>query len=468
MFPEKFLWGTATAACQIEGAYNEGGKGLSIQDVMPHGLKTPPTVGPTEDNLTLKGIDFYNRYPEDIALFAEMGMKVLRISIAWSRIFPRGDEEQPNEEGLAFYDRVFDEMEKHGIQPMVTLSHYETPLALAREYGGWRNRKLIGFFERFARTVFERYQGHVRYWLTFNEVNAILHNPFMAGGIEVPRAELSEQDLYQAIHHELVASAAVTKIAHEVDSENQVGCMIIACPRYPLTPDPKDVRKAQHETQIDLAFGDIHVFGEYPHTLKRYFRDSGVHLDVTDADREVLANTVDFVSFSYYNSACETTDPEKDVSGEGNIMGGVPNPTLKASEWGWQIDPEGLRIALNTFYDRWHKPLFIVENGLGAVDELVDGGPDGKTVIDDYRIAYMRDHLLAVEEAVADEIPVLGYTSWGGIDLVSMSSKQMSKRYGFIYVDRNDDGTGDLARYRKKSFNWYKEVIASNGASLSR
>lgn len=463
VFPEGFLWGGATAANQIEGAYNEGGKGLSIQDTMPQGVKTPPTEGATEDNLKLEAIDFYHRYPEDIALFAEMGFKMLRISIAWSRIFPRGDEEQPNEEGLAFYDRVFDEMEKHGIEPMVTLSHYETPLALAREYNGWTNRKLVDFFKRYVRTVFERYKGRVRYWLTFNEINAILSQPYLAGGIPATSEELTPSQTYQAIHHELVASAAATRIAHEVDPQNKVGCMLIAVPRYPLTPAPADNLLAQEKMRFDKAFGDIHVRGEYPGFLKRYFTEHGVELEITDEDRAELKHTVDFVSFSYYMSTCETADPAGQPAGEGNIIGGVPNPTLEASEWGWQIDPVGLRYIMNEYWDRWNKPLFIVENGLGAVDKLENG-----TVEDDYRIKYLNDHLVQVGEAIADGCEVWGYTSWGPIDLVSASTAQMSKRYGFIYVDRNDDGTGTLERYRKKSFNWYKGIIASNGRELER
>ncbi|GAA4798849.1 Aryl-phospho-beta-D-glucosidase BglH [Corynebacterium canis] len=465
-FPKGFLWGGATAANQIEGAYNVDGKGLSIQDVLPRGVMAPPTQEPTPDNLKLEAIDFYHRYAEDIALFAEMGFKVFRFSIAWSRIFPRGDEEEPNEAGLAFYDRVLDELEKHGIEPLVTLSHYETPLALAREYGGWRNRKLIGFFERYAETVFRRYRGRVRYWLTFNEINSILHQPFLSGGIETPRAELTETELYQAIHHELVASGSVTRLAHEIDPENKVGCMVIGIPRYPLTPAPDDVYKALHETQLDIAFGDIHCRGAYPGYLLRHFREHGVELEITDADREAIAHTVDFVSFSYYMSACESADPAKQTKGAGNLMGGIPNPTLEASEWGWQIDPVGLRILLNLYWDRWQKPLFIVENGLGARDVLVDA-PAGPTVHDDYRINYMRDHLVQVGEALADGVEILGYTSWGCIDLVSASTAQMSKRYGFIYVDRDDSGAGTFRRYPKDSFAWYRDVIASNGEALN-
>ena len=455
-FPEGFLWGGATAANQIEGAYAEDGKGLSVQDVLPGGVVKPASAGPTPDNLKLEAINFYHRYQEDIALFAEMGFKVFRLSIAWSRIFPRGDEAEPNAAGLAFYDRVIDELLAHNIVPLVTLSHYELPLYLAQEYGGWTNRKLIGFYENFARTVFEHFRGRVQYWLTFNEINSILHFPILAGIMSTT----DKQDLYQAIHHELVASARVTKIAHEVDATNKIGCMILAMPRYPLTPNPDDVWAALDAAHDDFTFGDVHCRGTYPGYFLRKLREAGIELDITEQDRIDLRNTVDFVSFSYYMSVCESaTDTTR---GPGNLIGGVPNPTLAASQWGWQIDPVGLRIILNEYWDRWQKPLFIVENGLGARDELVDG-----TVADDYRIAYMNDHLVQVGEALSDGVEVLGYTAWGCIDLVSMSTAEMSKRYGFIYVDRNDDGSGTLQRYRKKSFYWYKDVITSNGATLT-
>ncbi|NKE10689.1 MULTISPECIES: glycoside hydrolase family 1 protein [Kocuria] len=464
-FPEGFLWGGATAANQFEGAYDQGGKGLSIQDIMPKGIMAPPSEEPTEDNLKLTGIDFYNRYAEDIALFAEMGFKTFRFSIAWSRIFPNGDDATPNEEGLAFYDRVLDELEKHGIEPLVTISHYETPLHLAREYDGWTDRRLIDFYEHYARVLFERYGQRVKYWLTFNEINAIIHAPLMAGGILTPKEELSKQDLYQAIHHELVASARVTRLAREVAPGAQIGCMILAMPTYPLTPNPEDVLKALQAEQANYAFGDVHCRGYYPGYFLRTLREAGVELEITDQDREDLKNTVDFVSFSYYSSVCESADPSQEA-GESNIMGGTKNPTLKASEWGWQIDPVGLRIVLNDYWDRWQKPLFIVENGLGAKDELLE--VDGvKTVQDDYRIDYLNQHLTQVGEALADGVDLLGYTTWGCIDLVSASTAQLSKRYGFIYVDRNDYGQGSLERYRKKSFDWYKEVIATNGGSLT-
>lgn len=466
MFPKDFLWGGAVAANQCEGAYNEDGKGLSIQDVMPDGIKGPRTKEPTADNLKLAGIDFYHRYKEDLKLFAEMGFKVFRTSIAWSRIYPNGDETEPNEKGLQFYDDLFDECHKYGIEPLVTLSHYETPLYLAEHYNGWVNPKMIGFYKKYVTTVFKRYKDKVKYWLTFNEINSILNSPFMSGGISTPKEELTESQLYQAIHHEMVASASAVKIAHEINPEFQVGCMILSMPVYPLSPDPADVIKAMEETHLHEMFTEIHVRGEYPGYMKRYMREHNIEVKFAPGDEEILKNTVDFISFSYYVSVCATADDKKNIRGEGNLLGGVPNPTLKASEWGWQIDPRGLRYILNSFWDKYRKPLFIVENGLGARDELSDDGKGGKTVYDDYRIDYMRDHLIQVGEAIEDGVEVMGYTSWGCIDLVSASTAQLSKRYGFIYVDRNDDGSGTLARYKKKSFEWYKEVIESNGESL--
>lgn len=466
MFPENFLWGGAVAANQCEGAYNEDGKGLSIQDVMPRGIKGPRTAMPTEDNMKLVGIDFYHRYKEDVKLFAEMGFKVFRTSIAWSRIFPKGDESVPNEKGLQFYDDLFDECHKYGIEPLVTLSHYETPLYLSEHYDGWVNPKMIGFYEKYVITVFKRYKDKVKYWLTFNEINSILNSPFMSGGINTPKEELTESQFYQAIHHEMVASALAVKIAHEINPEYQVGCMILSMPVYPLSPDPADVIAAMEESHQHDMFTEIHVRGEYPGYMKRYMREHNIEVKFAPGDEEILKNTVDFISFSYYVSVCATADKTKNIRGEGNLLGGVPNPTLKASEWGWQIDPKGLRYMLNQFWDKYRKPLFIVENGLGAKDELIDDGNGSKTVNDDYRIDYIRDHLAQVGEAIEDGVKVIGYTCWGCIDLVSASTAELAKRYGMIYVDRNDDGGGTLNRYKKKSFYWYKEVIESNGENL--
>lgn len=467
-FPKDFLWGGAVAANQLEGAYQEDGKGWSIQDVTPRGGWGPVTDVPTEDNMKLIGIDFYHHYKEDIKLFAEMGFKVFRTSIAWSRIFPKGDELEPNEKGLQFYDDLFDELHKYGIEPLVTLSHYETPLHLSREYDGWVNRKLVDFYERYATTVFNRYKDKVKYWLTFNEINSILEAPFMSGGISTPKDQLSEQDLYQAIHHELVASARAVKIGHQINPDFKIGCMVLSMPTYPLTPNPDDVIAAMEFDHRNMAFADIHARGQYPGYMRRFFKENGISIHFEPGDAEDLKHTVDFISFSYYMSTCETADEAKKVKGEGNILGGVSNPHLEASEWGWQIDPQGLRYVLNTFYDRFQKPLFIVENGLGAVDELITNEKGEKTVEDDYRINYLNDHLVQVGEAIEDGVEVLGYTSWGCIDLVSASTAQLKKRYGYIYVDRHDDGSGTLERYRKKSFHWYKEVIATNGESLKR
>lgn len=465
IFPKNFLWGGAVAANQCEGAYQEDGKGLSVQDVLPRGIRGSRTKLPTEENLKLEAIDFYHRYPQDIKMFAEMGFKVFRTSIAWSRIFPKGDEEQPNEAGLEFYDRVFEECRKYGIEPLVTLSHYETPLYLAETYNGWTDRRMIGFYERYVRTVFKRYRGKVKYWLTFNEINSLLHAPFMSGGIANMQG-LTEQELYQAAHHELVASALATKIGHEMMPDAMIGCMILSMPTYPLTPSPDDVIAAMDAEHRNYFYGDVHVRGKYPGYMKRYFREHGIQIQFAPEDEEILKNTVDFVSFSYYMSVCATSDPEKQKKGLGNLLGGVPNPTLKASDWGWQIDPKGLRYVLNMFYDRYQKPLFIVENGLGAVDVLVEDENGNKTVEDDYRIQYLKDHLIQVGEAIQDGVEIMGYTSWGCIDVVSASTAELKKRYGYIYVDRNDDGTGTMERYKKKSFYWYQKVIESNGEVL--
>ncbi|GFG42570.1 glycoside hydrolase family 1 protein [Streptococcus canis] len=467
IFPKDFLWGGAVAANQVEGAFEADGKGWSVQDVLPNGGLGEWTDSPTSDNLKLEAIDFYHRYKEDIALFAEMGFKVFRTSIAWSRIFPNGDDDQPNEAGLQFYDDLFDELLKYGIEPLVTLSHYETPLHLAKTYNGWTDRRLIGFFERFAQTVMERYKGKVKYWLTFNEVNSILHMPFTSGGIMTEKEQLSPQDLYQAIHHELVASASVTKLAHEINPDVKVGCMILAMPAYPMTSDPRDVLAAREFENLNLLFSDIHVRGKYPSYINSYFKENGIEIVFEDGDKELLAqHTVDFLSFSYYMSVTQAHNPEEYATGEGNILGGLVNPHLQSSEWGWQIDPVGLRLVLNQYYDRYQIPLFIVENGLGAKDQLVPTADGSWTVEDDYRIDYMGQHLVQVAKAIEDGVEVMGYTSWGCIDCVSMSTAQLSKRYGLIYVDRDDDGTGQLTRYKKKSFDWYRQVIQTNGRCL--
>lgn len=464
MFPDGFLWGGALAANQCEGACREDGKGLSVSDVMPRGVLAPPVSELTPDNLKLIGTDFYHRYPEDIRLLAEMGFRVLRTSIAWSRIYPNGDDKHPNEAGLAFYDRVFDTCLKYGIQPMVTLSHYETPLHLAEAYDGWRCRGLIGFFLSYCQTVFRRYRGKVRYWLTFNEINSILNHPFLSGGIRTAPDQLTFADRLQAAHHELVASAAATKLAHETDPENKVGCMIASVPNYPNTPNPDDVIEVMKLDQQARIFPEVHAKGRYPSSLRRMLREQNAQFAVTREDAETLKNTVDFISFSYYMSRCISADPGvRQTTFFGSL---AKNPYLRDTAWGWPIDPQGLRWTLNDLYDRYGKPLFIAENGMGAADVLIQRG-DEKTVADGYRIRYLREHLRQVELAIEDGVDVMGYAAWGCIDLVSASTAQMSKRYGLVYVDRNDDGSGTLARYKKQSFYWYKHLIQTNGRSLN-
>ncbi|WPC76211.1 glycoside hydrolase family 1 protein [Vibrio porteresiae] len=460
-FPKTFLWGGAIAANQVEGSHLTDGKGLSTSDIQPFGA-FGELVEREEGDFNIKdvAIDFYNRYPEDIALFAEMGFKCLRMSIAWSRVFPNGDDDEPNEAGLAYYERIFSELEKYNITPLVTLSHYEMPLNLAKKYQGWGSRDTIGFFEKYARVVFERFGSKVKYWLTFNEINATLHEPFTGSGL--PR-ECDEKMLFQAIHHQLVASAKAVKLCHELVPDGKIGNMMLGAILYPRTCNPDDILQTFTQNREWLMFGDIQVRGYYPSYMKRKFEDMGISLDITKEDLEALKETIDFVSFSYYMSGCASADPEmQEQAGDANMLKMIANPYLKASEWGWQIDPKGLRYLLNFLYDRYQLPLFVVENGLGAVDTVDENGQ----IQDDYRIQYLNDHLFQVGEALKDGVDVIGYTSWGPIDLVSATTAQMSKRYGYIYVDRDNDGNGSLVRTPKKSFYWYQSVISSQGEVL--
>lgn len=473
-FPEGFLWGGATAANQCEGGYNEGGRGLANVDVIPHGEDRFPVMAGKKkmfelDDVhnypALESIDMYHRWKEDIALFAEMGFKTYRLSIGWSRIFPKGDELEPNEEGLKFYEDIFKECRKYGIEPLVTITHFDCPMHLITEYGGWRNRKLVEFYERLCRTIFTRYKGLVKYWLTFNEINMILHLPFMGAGICFEEGENEEEVKYIAAHHELVASALATKIAHEIDPENKVGCMLAAGNTYPNTCNPKDVWQSIERDRDSYMFIDVQARGEYPSYALKKFEREGIKVNITEEDKKLLKeNTVDFVSFSYYASRLTSADEEllKKLR-EGNAAASLKNPYLTESEWGWQIDPLGFRITINSIYDRYQKPLFVVENGLGAVDTVDENGQ----INDDYRIDYLREHIKAMRDAVViDGVDIMGYTSWGCIDLVSASTGEMKKRYGFIYVDKDNEGNGTLKRSKKKSFDWYKKVIATNGADL--
>lgn len=481
-FPKGFLWGGAVAANQVEGAFNVGGKGLSVADVAAfkkdlsvedyagHNHVSTEKIQYAMDHLTddefpkRRGIDFYHHYKEDIALFGEMGFKAFRMSIAWSRIFPTGEEEEPNEEGLAFYDNVFKELKKHNIEPIVTLSHYEMPLALAVKYNGWVDRKVIDCFVKFSKVCFERYKDYVKYWLTFNEIDSIVRHPFTTAGIIPDRCPEGKEleVIYQGLHHQFVASALVTKLCHEIIPESQMGCMLTKLTCYPNTCKPEDVEKTLKRNLDNYFFADVQVFGEYPPLILKRFEREGIHIEMLPGDLEILAeNTVDFVSFSYYMSLTEAVRTDQETTA-GNTVMGVKNPYLPSTEWGWQIDPLGLKISLIELYDRYNKPLLIVENGMGTKDILTE---DGK-VHDDYRIEYFKSHFKAMEEAIEEGVELFGYTSWAPIDLVSASTSQMSKRYGFIYVDQDDFGNGTLKRYKKDSFDWYKEVIATNGENL--
>lgn len=468
-----FLWGGATAANQCEGGYDQGGRGLANVDVIPTGeerraISTGKLKMLDFDDRHFypakESIDMYHHFEEDIKLFAEMGMKCFRMSIAWSRIFPNGDDLEPNEEGLQFYENIFKELRKYQIEPLVTLTHFDVPMNLIKKYGSWRSRKMVEFYERYVTCVLNRYKDYVTYWLTFNEINMLMHASFMGAGLCFEKEENEMQVKYQAAHHQLVASAIATRIAHEINPENKVGCMLAGGNNYPYSCRPEDYYKAIQQDREGYFFIDVQARGYYPNYAVKKLEREQITISMEDGDQEILReNTVDFISFSYYSSRVVASDPSVCQETAGNIYGSIKNPYLKSSEWGWQIDPLGLRNSLNMLYDRYQKPLFIVENGLGARDV-----PDRDGYVeDDYRIDYIREHIKAFKAAVEEDgVELLGYTTWGCIDLIAASTGQMSKRYGFIYVDLDDEGKGSGKRSKKKSFEWYKKVIASNGEDL--
>lgn len=471
-FSKDFLWGGATAANQCEGAWQEGGKGFTTNDVIPSGkdrfavLAGDLIINKPDAQHSYpahEAIDFYHHYEEDLKLMAGMGFKCFRMSISWTRIFPNGDDELPNEEGLAFYDRVFDTCHKYGMEPLVSLVHFDAPMHLVETIGSWKSRRMIDYFLRYCKAVFERYKGKVKYWLTINEINMLLALPFMAAGIRFEPGEDREKVKYQAAHHELVASALATKLGHEIMPGAMIGCMLAGGNWYPYTCGPEDVWKSICKDRDNYFFIDVQSRGAYPAFALKQMEREGTMPVMEPGDLEILReNTVDYITFSYYSSRCVSADPNVDRTA-GNVFSSVKNPYLKASDWGWQIDPLGLRITLNTLYDRYQKPLFIVENGLGA-DDVVE--KDG-SINDDYRIVYMREHIKAMDDAVnIDGVPLMGYLAWGCIDLVSASTGEMKKRYGMIYVDKKDDGSGTMERRIKKSYEWFRKVISSCGAEL--
>ena len=488
-FPENFLWGGATSAMQIEGGYGESKRGLNINDMNTAGSKTMPRMTTiqyadgsfeqypmfskdlpenakmvTMDDLyypNRRAIDFYHHYKEDIALLAEMGFKVFRMSIMWSRLFPKGNEEKADEEGLKFYHDVFNELHKYNIEPLVTIWHSEDPVYLVNEIGGWNNRKMIEYFDRYAETVLTEFKDDVKYWLTFNELNnGIMFLDWIKGsGDKKQRAQAT----FQQLHHKLLASAHTVRKAHAIDPENKVGCMIAYAVNYPLTADPADnLKQIETAKWLNWYTADTQVRGKYPYFAKKFWDREGVDLKIEENDlKELEEGKVDFFSFSYYSSACVSAKDDYEVSG-GNFTMGAKNPYLKYSEWGWAMDPQGLRYALNEIYGRYEIPCIVVENGLGAVDTIEEDG----SIHDTYRIEYLREHIKAIREAIDDGVDLFGYCSWGCIDEISAASGQMNKRYGFIHVDLDDEGNGTLVRRKKDSFEWYKKVIASNGEEL--
>ena len=475
-FPPTFLWGGATAANQCEGAYDADGRGLSSVDVIPYGPdRMKVSRGelvrhaclPDESYPSHEAIDHYHHCLEDIRLFAEMGFKCYRLSIAWTRILPNGDDDVPNEAGIRFYRALFEECRKYGIEPLVTIDHFDTPMALIERYGGWRDRRMIDAYMKYCAVLFDRFGDLVKYWITFNEINMLLHMSFMGAGIAFAPDENKEQVKYTAAHHELVASAKAVKLAHEKMPGAMVGCMLAAGQFYPYSCDPADIWDGLEKDRDNYFFIDVQARGEYPVWAWKRMEKAGVTPPVEPDNLQIhKEGVVDFVAFSYYCSRCTTADEElfKKNARPGNaVFRAVVNPHLKSTEWGWQIDPLGLRITANTLYDRYQKPLFVVENGLGAVDT-----PDADGAIHDgYRIEYLRRHLEALRDAVCEDgIPVRGFTAWGCIDLVSASSGEMKKRYGMIYVDKDDQGGGTLERRRKDSFYWYQNVIRTDGAEL--
>ncbi|KPI48808.1 aryl-phospho-beta-D-glucosidase [Clostridioides difficile] len=464
-FQKNFLWGGAIAANQAEGAYDEDGKGLSISDVLSVGKGRFDNVKLEIDESKYypshEAIDFYHTYKEDLKELSDLGMKCFRTSIAWSRIFPNGDENEPNEKGLEFYDNLFDEMIKYGMEPVVTISHFETPLGLIKNYGGWKNRKLIDFYENYYNAIFKRYKNKVKYWMTFNEINHVHTLPLIAAAIEIKEDDTKLQDIYQASHNMLVASAKAVIKGHKINKNFKIGCMLSLSPIYPASCKPEDVFESYQLRRRSLFYSDIHMLGEYPAYFERIISENHLNIHMEYGDKEILKKGVcDYVGFSYYRSSLHEVGM-KILGNTGGILG-KKNPYLKETKWGWPIDPLGLRYVCNELYDRYHKPLFIVENGLGASDEIET---DGK-IYDYERMEYLKKHVEMVKEAIKDGCEIMGYTWWGPIDIVSAGTGEMKKRYGFVYVDKNNDGSGTLKRMRKCSYDYYKQIISTNGEDL--
>lgn len=474
--PKNFLWGGALAAHQVEGAWNEAGRGMSIADVMTaggNGISRKITEGILENEYypNHEAIDFYHHYKEDIQLFKEMGLKCLRTSISWSRIFPNGTEQEPNEAGLQFYDDLFDELIKNGIEPVITLSHFEMPYNLYKEFGGFGNKEVIPLFVKFAKCVFTRYKDKVTHWMTFNEINnqadgqEDLH-VWTNSAMILNETDNKEEVVFQAAMNELIASAYAVREGKKINSNFKIGCMMAYVPIYPHSCNPNDMIASLKINERRYFYSDVHVRGEVPSYTQKYWERNNYNIEISEEEKAVLKEgKVDYIGFSYYMSGTVSTDmtiegmPNKDFKGTQMVR----NPYIESSDWGWPIDPVGLRYILNTVYQRYNVPLFIVENGFGAYDQL----DENNFIKDDYRIDYLSKHIEQMELAIVEDgVDVIGYTPWGIIDIVSFGSGEMEKRYGMIYVDKDNKGKGTLKRSKKMSFDWYKNVIATNGAEL--
>ncbi len=470
-FPENFLWGGAVAANQCEGAYGVDGKGMSLADIHLH--HTNQDITKHDSDVTLAqvkeaiedkvgyypkrhGIDFYHTYKDDLKLLSEMGFKTFRTSIDWSRIFPNGDELEPNQKGLEFYDGLIDEIIRLGMEPIISMLHYETPLNITLNYGGWHNRKVVDMFARYGEVLLNRYQNKVKYWIVINQINLMYHESFNSVAICKDQVDNLDEAKYQAIHNQFVASALIVEKAREINPNMQMGTMLADCTAYPESCDPDDVVMAMKRNRLQYFFSDVQLRGEYPGYMKRFFAEN--HFDIKEiaGDAEILKNnTMDFLAVSYYYSQMVSAKNSMDP------IDTTKNPYLKANPWGWAIDSKGLYNALSQYYDRYQVPLMIAENGFGMYDKLEDG-----TVHDDYRISYLSQHIAQLKEAIKDGVEIFAYCAWGPIDIVSCSSAEMEKRYGFIYVDIDNQGNGTHQRIKKDSFYWYKKVIETNGEEL--
>ncbi|MBP1046288.1 glycoside hydrolase family 1 protein [Enterococcus sp. BWM-S5] len=474
--PKDFLWGGAIAANQAEGAFQVAGKGISLADLHKYypdksneeisaDQHKGMSLADVKENLADQkgyypkrhGIDFYHTYEQDLELLSEMGFKNFRTSIDWTRIFPTGEETEPSEAGLAYYDRLIDKIIALGMEPIITILHYETPVEITLNYGGWNNRKVIDLFVKYGKVVLDRYKDKVKYWIVINQINLIQFEPFNSTAIPYDTVANYEEASYQAVHNQFVASAKLVEFAHEINPEMQIGTMVADCTAYPFSCNPDDVILAMKRNRMEYFYTDVQFNGDYPQYALNYFAENDIAIEITEEDRRLLKNnTMDYLAISYYYS--QMVDAAKNTLNPSSV---TPNPNLKANPWGWAVDPQGLYNSLSQYWDRYHKAIIVAENGFGMYDKLEDG-----TVHDDYRIDYLSQHIAAMKRAMYDGVEVIAYCAWGPIDIVSCSSAQMEKRYGFIYVDLDNEGNGSGERIKKDSFHWYKKVIESNGEVL--